>query len=219
MTQNWTDDVFASSHNAQTDLQNMENNFQTLKSLFSGSSAPPNAVAGMPWFETDKDLLRVRNAANASWYGLMHGDSAQKLWVYRNSAMNGWVVDSAVADKVLAIKGGSQAYNVSAGQTAGTWQQAGHAISVSEMPPHDHGGNTGGNTASNIQGYYRTGDGSSSVIQHLDDASSGSWSSTALRDASNHSHGISNEGGGNAHDHGSTWRPAAAVGTLQRMDV
>ena len=105
MTQSWTDDVFAPGHTGQTDLQNMEDNFQTLKSLFSGDTAPANVVAGMPWFDTAKDLLRLRNAANGSWYGVMHADSAQQIWVYRNSAMSGWTINSSVGDKVLALKG------------------------------------------------------------------------------------------------------------------
>jgi len=52
MSQNWADNVYQSDHEGATDLQNMENNFACLKSMFSGASAPSNPVAGMPWFDT-----------------------------------------------------------------------------------------------------------------------------------------------------------------------
>ena len=67
MTQSWTDDVYASSHVAATDLQNIENNFACLKSCFSGSSAPSNPVAGMLWLDTANHLIKVRNEANNAW--------------------------------------------------------------------------------------------------------------------------------------------------------
>ena len=215
MTQTWTDDVFASSHNAQTDLQNMENNFQTLKSLFEGTSAPANTVAGMPWFDSGKDLLRLRNAANGSWYGLMHADASQQIWVYRNDAMSGWVINSNVADKVLAIKGGSRSYDVTGGTTAGSWTISGfvdnghshsvdnHSHGIGSDGNHNHGIAGAGDSIEDGTGYqsYTNSDGSHNHGGSTDTTSPGTSSDTT---------GISHDG---------THRPAAAVGTLQRMDV
>jgi len=67
MAQNYTDDCFGSSHVGQTDLQNMENNFACLKSCFSGLSAPSNAVAGMWWYDTTNNVLKLRNKDNNAW--------------------------------------------------------------------------------------------------------------------------------------------------------
>jgi hypothetical protein len=227
MTQQWTDDVFASSHNAQTDLQNMENNFQTLKSLFSGSSAPANTVAGIPWFDTGKDLLRLRNAANGSWYGVMHADASQQIWVYRNDAMSGWVVVTSVTDKVLAIKGGSNDYNVTGGNTSGSWSITGlshsHPVSVSS---HNHqtcsynSGNYSGNlydsggnqispntTSTGFENSWVWGTADTNTDQYklAEDAYTSNTAPSASSDT--------------AAPSTSNWRPAAAVGTLQRMDV
>lgn len=58
MSQNFTDDCFASGHAGQTDLQNMENNFAALKSAFSGASAPSNAVEGMGWIDTTNNIFK-----------------------------------------------------------------------------------------------------------------------------------------------------------------
>ena len=67
MAQNFTDDCFDASHVGQTDLGNMENNFACLKSSFSGTSVPSNPVAGMLWYDTTNNLLKLRNAANNAW--------------------------------------------------------------------------------------------------------------------------------------------------------
>ena len=114
MAQTWTDDTFAAGHVAQTDLQNMENNFACLKSSFSGAAAPAGPVAGQLWFETDQKVLKTRDAGNASWYGLMHGDIAEKRIVYRDAAMDGYARASTIVDKVVALK-----------STAGTWVTGG----------------------------------------------------------------------------------------------
>jgi len=58
MSQTWTDNPFASGNVGQTDLQNMENNFLALKSMFSGAGAPANAVAGMLWHDTGNNLIK-----------------------------------------------------------------------------------------------------------------------------------------------------------------
>lgn len=119
MSQTWTDDCFAAGHVGQTDLANMENNFAALKSLFSGASQPASMAACHPWFDTTKHALKVRNDGDSAWVGLMHGDVSQKIWVYRNAAMSGWAIDSSVIDKVLALKGGST--YTAGGATAGSW--------------------------------------------------------------------------------------------------
>lgn len=67
MSQTFTEDCFAGGHVAQTDMQNIENNFAALKSCFSGSSAPSNLVAGMWWFDTTDNILKLRNEANDAW--------------------------------------------------------------------------------------------------------------------------------------------------------
>lgn len=67
MSQDYTDNAFEGSHIVQTDMQNIENNLSALKSNFSGSSAPSNSVAGMPWFDIDTDQLYLRNKDNDQW--------------------------------------------------------------------------------------------------------------------------------------------------------
>ena len=216
MAQQWTDDVYAGNHAAATDLQHIENNFAALKSLFSGAAEPSNRVAGMPWFDTAQKVLKIRNNGDSAWYGLMHGDGEQKMWVYRNAALEGWAIDSGVTDKVLAVKGGTT--YTAGGATAGTWQQTGHVLTIAEMPAHDHGGgacSTGGaHTHTMDMGVVgELGDGLQTKYQ------SGSTKNTNSAGSHSHTITVNSQGSDNAHNHGSTWRPAASVGTLQYLDL
>lgn len=218
MSQSWTDNVFQTDHQGQTDLQNMENNFACLKTLFSGTGAPSSMGACHPWFDTTQHVLKVRDDGDSAWLGLMHGDTSQKIWVYRNTAMNGWAVDSSSAtDRVLALKGGST-YTTGAAN-AGTWTQPNHTLSISELPAHDHGGDTGNESAHThpITGGSFDEYGSQTGICSDFGYNDGLGNTTGA--GSSHDHSISSQGGGSAHNHGSTYRPAAAVGTLQYLDL
>jgi len=60
-----------------------------------------------------------------------------KMYFYQNTAPTGWTIDETPADAVLAVKGGSNAYNVDGGNQAGTWTQPNHTHTG---PSHTHTG-------------------------------------------------------------------------------
>jgi len=71
--------------------------------------------------------------------------SGRKLWLYENSAPTGWTILTACSDGLLAVKGGTQAYNVAGGTSAGTWTITGHTHTTSDftltetnLPAHYH---------------------------------------------------------------------------------
>ena len=231
MSQTWTDDVYAAGHVGQTDLQNMENNFATLKSLFSGAAQPASMAACHPWFDTTQHVLKVRDDGDAAWIGLMHGDISQKIWIYRNDAMNGWAIDSGVSDGVLALKGGAT-YTTGAA-TAGTWTQPNHTHTG---PSHTHAGpshnhkwyennlpgsldetfDVDGNAATLGLGVAKTANGRHLVCSVTN--------SVPIEDAWTKSGGTGATGAGGTGATGggatiNTHRPAAAVGTLQYLDL
>ena len=98
MAQDFTDDCFGTSHVGQTDLTNMENNFACLKSSFSGTSAPSNPVAGMLWYDTTNNILKLRNAGNNAWLEIYDfgNDRVAAGKVGTDSLASGAVTDAKV---------------------------------------------------------------------------------------------------------------------------
>ena len=67
MAQNYDDNAPAWGNPTDSDVAKIKNNFEALKSTFSGASQPPNPVAGMWWYDTTAHILKVRNEANNAW--------------------------------------------------------------------------------------------------------------------------------------------------------
>lgn len=93
MSQDFTDDCYGSDHVVQTDMANIEKNFAALKSTFSGAAAPSNLVAGMWWFDTTANILKLRNEANNAW---------QSVWDFANNKPI--VTNNVSADFGAALK-------------------------------------------------------------------------------------------------------------------
>jgi hypothetical protein len=206
MAQNYTIDCFAASQVGLTSLQNMENNFECLRTMFSGSSAPTDPSPGSPWFDTSKKILKVRDSTNGLWLGVHYSSTSARWWVYANVAGDGWVVDSSIADLVVAIKGGTQAYNIAGGTGGGSWTISGSTVGgmsgnhVHTIPNHDH-------TFGTIDYIVRSTDtGTETVFSSY--INSGT---TATGNVSNdHYHAVT---------FNAVWRPSAAVGTLQYPNI
>ena len=65
--QTYTDNCFTTTGVVQTQMGQVEENFAALKSAFSGATTPANTVAGMWWFDTTANILKLRNEANSAW--------------------------------------------------------------------------------------------------------------------------------------------------------
>ena len=76
MSQEYVADLYEQGIVADTTLQNMEKNFASLKSAFSGATTPSNTIAGMWWFDTTSNILKLRNEANNAW---------QSVWDFANN--------------------------------------------------------------------------------------------------------------------------------------
>jgi len=62
---------------------------------------------------------------------VMLGDGGTtKAWFYVDTAPTGWTIDNTPADALLAVKGGSAAYNAEGGTQQGTWTQPNHTHSI-----------------------------------------------------------------------------------------
>ena len=110
--------------------------------------------------------------------------------MYLNAAPPGWKVLATGADTVLGVAGGSQAYNVNGGNPGGTWTQPDHILTIDEIPAHTHS-IVGGETGTYIE-------------------AGGNQSGSTVTGSA---------GGGEGHNHGTTWRMSASVGKLFQLDT
>jgi len=115
----------------------------------------------------------------------------------QDTAPTGWT-GAAHEDGLLAVKGGSNAYNVAGGNTAGTWTAPTHALTEAEMAAHDH------------------------TIQVYEQKKSTNTSGNSYRyiSGSPGSKNTGDAGSGTAHSHGSdTYRPYAITGIIATRDA
>ena len=202
MSQTYLDGSPDLTHDAAEDLTTIRNNFAALKSFFSGLNPPPTMGACTPWYDITNHVLKVRDDADSQWFGLMHGDVDQRIWVHRNAVMTGWALYSSAADCVLAVKGGS--VYTTGGIGGGSWSISGltfanHTHTYSQTPYHSHTYERFGRVRGAIgSGDYWGIDTVSTSAVGLGTCTTDGASTSAVYSAG-------------------TWRPAAAVGTIQRL--
>lgn len=123
MSQTYYDDVYSGSMAGATTLQRIENNFAAVKSLWSGSTAPSDPVAGMPWIDTTKHLFKIRNEANTAWL---------EIWDLTKADF-----DSMFAAALGVLDGDRGDITVSGNGM--TWTISATAITVSQMAEYAAG--------------------------------------------------------------------------------
>lgn len=130
-------------------------------------------------------------------------DSGTQLWFYQATAPTGWTILTTLSDCLLGVVNTTTGNTYStAGQVDGSWQQSDHTLSEGEMPRHSHDiypistnlnppgnaiGFQGQNIVNTVYQTYAT-DNRKSITQTTGDSQ--------------------------GHNHGNTWRPAAAVGII-----
>jgi hypothetical protein len=91
--------------------------------------------------------------------------SGTKLYFYQNTAPAGWTIDNNVADALLGIKGGANAFNVNGGNLVGTWAQPNHTHDLGDhthtagahthdLGSHTHTGGAHTHGAGNLSGSF-----------------------------------------------------------------
>jgi hypothetical protein len=111
------------------------------------------------------------------------------MWFWMATPPTGWTY-YGLSDNVLAIKGG--AYGASGQAVVGSWSQPGHVLTVNEMPVHNH--NLVGGVGMALGTYFTR--------------ASETYAATYTD--------MGNKGGGASHNHGSAYRPYAAVGLIAK---
>ena len=103
--QTYTDNVFATDHAVQTDMQNVENNFAALKSAFSGATTPADTVAGMWWFDTTANILKLRNEANNAWQSVWDFANNKPVITNLSAEITGAMIAAALKDPIATTAG------------------------------------------------------------------------------------------------------------------
>jgi hypothetical protein len=180
-------------------------------------------------------MFKTRKYDNSDWVNVLLGDASQKMWVYRNDCGEGWLIDSSVTDRVIALKAASGAYAVNGGNPSTTgsgWQQPNHthtAGTIGSLHVHQVYNSTGATNsadqiydsngiAQDITKITKVGGalGGGAHIEYYivpasgsDDAPPDMYTAPAAADT----------GTTAASATAATYRPAAAVGTLQYPDT
>lgn len=142
----------------------------------------------------------------------MLGNSSTIAWFYLNTAPPGWKVLSTGADTVLAVSGGTQAFNINGGTAGGTWTQPNH---LHTGPEHTHGLGT---MACPAHTHSLTGSadvGAADNEYRITSLTTGDASAKALDGA------MAADGTQNTSESATaaTWRPSASVGKLFQLDT
>jgi hypothetical protein len=119
-----------------------------------------------------------------------------KMVFYQDTAPTGWTIENTLDDKLLFITKGSAAGGQKGGgaHSTGTWTQPSHTLTEAEIPSHRHALMNSTNTHDEMWGAGQAGD----------NAGSPQYSGYT--------------GGGGAHYHGTTWRPAAYCAIIASKD-
>ncbi len=122
MSQDFTDDCFASDHVVQTDMANIEKNFAALKSGFSGAATPSNLIAGMWWFDKTTNILKLRNEANNAWQSVWDFANNKPVITNLSNEITGAMIAAAIKDPAAGTYGlrrlGTTALKACAGNDA-----------------------------------------------------------------------------------------------------
>ena len=208
----WNNTAPAVGNQISADIPDITENFAHLKSGFvrifqdtwSDSDLTDDKIDTAVGFNDGTYNYEFPTEGIGAHSVIMLGTSDTIVWMYLNAAPPGWKVLSTGADSLLAVSGGTAAYNVNGGLggTGDTWTQ----------PNHTHGPGTlagavpiagyGGSSSGGVQSGYVTTD-SSGYIYHATTTPSMVLSGGASANGAT----------------ANTWRPLASVGKLFQLNT
>ena len=201
-------DSYDNDGNLADYLMKIEANCEALKSCRCANNHTSSPVTGELWGDYLNKILRVYDGSD--WQGLMHADESCIIWVYRNDTLDGWVQHTQVdlTDCLLAVQGGST-YTTAGTIQGDAWSGGGintehnHSINSYSASPDTfklYNMNSELSDTKRIQlytffGHNSVGPKATDTLEGLTNAYTTKWGT------------------------GSGWRPKAAIGTLQYLDL
>lgn len=140
------------------------------------------------------------------------------MWFFMQVAPLGWTVVPTTGDKVLATAlPGGQSYQYTTPGFQGTWQQENTSLTITQIPSHSHymdtgifspiGQSTSSSKVANAQN-------AAIHTRYVPSFPTGGNGSTQQTSSGNNLAPNNSLPAADGHNHGSTWRPAAAVGII-----
>lgn len=143
-------------------------------------------------------------------------ETGRRLWLYEDTAPTGWTYLASIVDRVIGVKGGSNAFNVAGGNQAGTWAQPNHTHTG---PSHNHKWYVKNATGTYDESWASDGESKHDLVANIDKTGVArgisSKQATPLNDQYTKLEGTgatSNSATAN------TWRPYGAVGIIVQKD-
>lgn len=201
----------------------LELNCQTLRTNFAGTSKPSSPYEGQMYGDMNTDVLRFLHlgygtstfdSSEEQWPGLFHADVNDRIYVYSNSTIDGWIVDDSSditdGDLLLAVAdAGADTYDTAESVQGDGWTGISHnhqwhvdnqASSGNEV---FNSSGTAADIASSNQYVWRE-------TNWIPLANSGNWNYKLVFPFSAYT---------TMNSLSSNWRPRAAVGTIQYLDL
>ena len=143
MAQEFVDNVFDSTFEVQTTMANVEKNFAALKSSFSGAGAPSNPIAGMWWFDTTANILKLRNEANNAWQSVWNFANNKPVIANLSGEITGAMISAAIKDPAAGTYGlrriGTGALTACAGNDARLGIPNDGSVTFAKFPDYEIG--------------------------------------------------------------------------------
>jgi len=105
MSQDYNDNIPTWANQTDTDVTKIKNNFAALKSTFSGTTAPSDAVAGMWWYDTTAHILKVRNEANNAWLSVWDLANNKPIITNLSNEITGTMIAAALKSPAAGTEG------------------------------------------------------------------------------------------------------------------
>lgn len=105
MTQAFTDGIPDWTHVTELNVQQMRNNFATLKSSFSGNNDPPDPVAGMTRLNTSSHRYGIRNETNTAYQEMWNTANNKPIITNLSNEITAVMLHSSLKSPAASVEG------------------------------------------------------------------------------------------------------------------
>ena len=106
--QTWNTSPYTQQTVGDTTLTLFQAMLKSLQSNFSGATQPSNPVAGMWWYDTTSNILKLRNEANSAWISVFDFANSKAVNADKIDGFHAYAYDSPTANHLVTLNGSAQ---------------------------------------------------------------------------------------------------------------